>query len=261
MAKRVKFTIDGSSRIQDFCKKTLIEAGYELSDTDADFVLAASNLELSSRTPQLKHKPCIFLSSGEVYSCLDSNLKITNRLFNESDVLIIPSTSNSYCKSLYIFQEAQARQEYPDHAVLRVFDIYGPSMDGIVTSMINCAVKGKPLEARHSVHCTISSLFEDDFKDAFLAFIKIFVEQEVRGLYNLGSDMSITIRHLADTIHQTWHGALDKADIQVVESISDFVNFHHVPNTLRFKALTSWRHKTSLRKGIWLTIQELKNRI
>jgi nucleoside-diphosphate-sugar epimerase len=259
MAKRVKFTIDGSSRIQDFCKKALIEAGYELVDTDADFVLAAS--ELSSRTPHLKHKPCIFLSSGEVYSCLDSSLKITDKPFNESDALIIPSTSNSYAKSLYIFQEAQARKEYQDHAVLRVFDVYGPSVAGVVTSMINCAIQGKPLEAKHSVHCTISSLFEDDFKDAFLAFTQLFVEQEVRGLYNLGSDMRITIRHLADTIHQTWHGALGKADIQVVESISDFVNFHHVPNTLRFRALTSWRHKTSLRKGIWLTIQELKNHI
>lgn len=252
MKTRLKFHFTGVCLYEELIKSTLIAAGYEWTTQmeEADFNIAGMNSFNCSR------KPTVILSYGAVYSSIDSSMKVSAKPFSESDYLVVPSTGE-YGQVDVIYQEAYNRSKFPNHSLLRIFDVYGPQAGGHVGSFLYSLEHGDPIRIQLSPHRTVSCLYEDDFKAAFLKFIEVFVTQEVRGLYNLGHDQGITFGHLADTVHQAWHSSKDKAQIEITES-AHFVNFHEVPDMTRFCALTGWQPKISLRMGVWLTVQHEK---
>lgn len=220
-----------------------------------DFILIGPGCEFHS------DRPAIILSTGTVYSCVDSKMKVTDRPFSESDPLVVPSTRNSGMQAKAISEEAIERAAFPDHAVLRIFDVYGKGMD---ESRINYYIErlenGWPLPVEHSLHCKRSCLYLEDFKEVFCKFATQFVENNLRGLYNVGSDMPVSSVHLATSVSQIWHSKgvasdeePEKAVVEVV-SVPFFVNFHEVPDITRICAVTGWKISTSLRMGIFLTI-------
>lgn len=250
---RVKFHCLGSTANLLFCAQALIDSGYEqtASYRDADFLLASGDFYGNDTLGG--PKPMILLSYGEIYSCMGADGKISNKPFDEADPIVIPSTGGCSNQAWFAYIEADARSRIANHAVLRVFDVYGPFGQSIVNTYTNNSKLGTALPIQMSEHCTISPLFADDFREGFLKFVPAFLGG-VRGVYNVGGDQSITMGHLADTVYQTWHNTKDKAPI-IIQKPNHFVNFHAVPNITRFKAVTKWTPKTSIRKGVWLTVQ------
>lgn len=140
-------------------------------------------------------KRIFYSSSSEVYGepvVLPQN-EHTTPLNSRLPYAIVKNVGEAYCKSYW--------QEYGlDYTVFRFFNTYGPkqSPDFVISKFLKAAMAGKDLTLYGDGLQSRTFCYIDDNLDACLA--TLYNDQYKNDVYNIGNDVVITIKELAETI-------------------------------------------------------------
>jgi len=140
-------------------------------------------------------KRVFYSSSSEVYGepvVLPQN-EHTTPLNSRLPYAIVKNVGEAYCKSY--------QQEYGlDYTIFRFFNTYGPkqSPDFVMSKFLKAALAGKDITIYGDGSQSRTFCYIDDNLDACLA--TLYNEQYKNDVYNIGNDVVITIKELAETI-------------------------------------------------------------
>jgi UDP-glucose 4-epimerase len=156
--------IDGIKNILDLCKKTGV-------------------------------KRVFYSSSSEVYGepVVLPQHEVTTPLNSRLPYAVVKNIGEAYCRSYH--------QEYGlDFTIFRFFNTYGPkqSQDFVMSKFLNAALANKDITIYGDGSQSRTFCYIDDNIDACLA--TLFDEQYKNEVYNIGSDVVISIKELAETI-------------------------------------------------------------
>lgn len=244
----MKYFLAGTNQEIRFLSAALYKRGFQVTnnDSEASFILASD----TSSTCKNTSLPCIIISSSDVYASVEGSGDVDPTPFSEERSITLPSTKYCLKQAFAVQEEALLRHVYTDHAVLRVFDVYGMGLNSVVSNYINVAKQHGQFSVDLSPYRKTSCLYASDFEEMFFAFLSVFLQGGIRGVYNLGSPTPITYKHLAESVLSAL-GRTEKPEILVVESPKYYVNWYSVPDMVRFSAITGTTPKVSLRKGLW----------
>jgi nucleoside-diphosphate-sugar epimerase len=270
---RYTFTIAGNHPLLLLVRNTLIQQGYAMipwngEDEDGftkqdkpDFIVygAEWHKDVSNELRGffavdlpyvLCDIPVLVLSSSSVYS--DRTHLLTSIEKCEMDetyghVITSPlDTSMSRplaaltVEHFILMREARA-------IVVRPFNVYGPNVEHGVIHNFDKAIKGNfPLTIDAPGYQERCFLHEDDFIEGVLPLVKRLIKGS-RGIYNIGSQESISIMALAKSMLQLSNKDLP---LQIEESPLRH-NWWKYPAIDRIKMDAKWKNKISLRTGLW----------
>lgn len=197
------------------------------------------------------NKKIFFTSTSEIYG---KNNKIP---FKEDDDRILGSTTKKrWCYStskalVEHYLQASALNTNLDYRIVRLFNVYGPRLEGrVVSYFVKNALENKPLEINGTGRQTRCFTFIDDVIEAFNLILK---EPKCKNeIFNVGSDHEISIEDFAKKI------------ISIIDSRSELIKVSYekqfgnsyedierrVPDLRKIKKYINWNAKTSLEKGI-----------
>jgi UDP-glucose 4-epimerase len=197
------------------------------------------------------NKKIFFTSTSEIYG---KNNKIP---FKEDDDRILGSTTKKrWCYStskalVEHYLQASALNTNLDYRIVRLFNVYGPRLEGrVVSYFVKNALENKPLEINGTGRQTRCFTFIDDVIEAFNLILK---EPKCKNeIFNVGSDHEISIEDFAKKI------------ISIIDSRSELIKVSYekqfgnsyedierrVPDLHKIKKYINWNAKTSLEKGI-----------
>lgn len=199
------------------------------------------------------NKKIFFTSTSEIYG---KNNKIP---FKEDDDRILGSTTKRrWCYStskalVEHYLQASAYNSNLDYRIVRLFNVYGPRLEGrVVSYFTKNALENKPLEINGSGRQTRCFTFIDD---VIAAFNLILNKQNCKNeIFNVGSDEEISIEDFAKKVISIFNS---KSELVRVSYEKQFGNSYEdierrVPNLVKIKKYISWNATTSLEKGISL---------
>jgi UDP-glucose 4-epimerase len=140
-------------------------------------------------------KRVFYSSSSEVYGepvVLPQN-EHTTPLNSRLPYAIVKNVGEAYCKSYY--------QEYGlDYTVFRFFNTYGPkqSPDFVMSKFLQAALQNRDITLYGDGLQSRTFCYIDDNLDACLT--TLYNEDYKNDVYNIGNDVVITIKELAETI-------------------------------------------------------------
>lgn len=140
-------------------------------------------------------KRVFYSSSSEVYGepvVLPQN-EHTTPLNSRLPYAIVKNVGEAYCKSYH--------QEFGlDYTIFRFFNTYGPkqSPDFVMSKFLKAALADKDITIYGDGSQSRTFCYIDDNLDACLA--TLYNEQYKNDVYNIGNDVVITIKELAETI-------------------------------------------------------------
>lgn len=255
---RTKFQVMGEHPLLELVKGHFISQGMEMVDSSVEpafYLVGAQETDDFTIAEVFPHgPPALILSSDNVYTCLDSALRIrkTERM-SEEDALIVPSTLeySTLSQAKAIYDEAYCKSIFKSKTIIvRPFGVYGPSIpDTIVSKLTNQALHNKPLTLYVPEQRKRTFLYEEDFLDCLDRLVQALLRGQ-SGLYNVGSEEVVSVARLADSIYQLLNKTAQPAPTKLIKK-DYFIDFWKVPNITRVKAVTKWRPRTSIRSGIW----------
>lgn len=140
-------------------------------------------------------KRVFFSSSSEVYGepVILPQHEYTTPLNSRLPYAVVKNIGEAYCRSY--------QQEYGlDFTIFRFFNTYGPkqSQDFVMSKFLNAALQNKDITIYGDGSQSRTFCYIDDNIDACL---KTFFDDSYKNeVYNIGSDIVITIKQLAETI-------------------------------------------------------------
>lgn len=140
-------------------------------------------------------KRVFFSSSSEVYGepVVLPQHEYTTPLNSRLPYAVVKNIGEAYCRSY--------QQEYGlDFTIFRFFNTYGPkqSQDFVMSKFLNAALQNKDITIYGDGSQSRTFCYIDDNIDACL---KTFFDDSYKNeVYNIGSDIVITIKQLAETI-------------------------------------------------------------
>jgi len=140
-------------------------------------------------------KRLIYASSSEVYgeSVTFPQNEETTPLNSRLPYAVVKNVGEAYCKSY--------KQEYGlDNTIFRFFNTYGPkqSTDFVVSKFMRAALNNKPITIYGDGFQSRTFCYIEDHIDATLTAYKN--EEYKNEVINIGSDVEVSIRTLAETI-------------------------------------------------------------
>jgi UDP-glucose 4-epimerase len=140
-------------------------------------------------------KRVFYSSSSEVYGepVVLPQHEVTTPLNSRLPYAVVKNIGEAYCRSYH--------QEYGlDFTIFRFFNTYGPkqSQDFVMSKFLNAALANKDITIYGDGSQSRTFCYIDDNIDACLA--TLFDEQYKNEVYNIGSDVVINIKELAETI-------------------------------------------------------------
>ena len=204
------------------------------------------------------NKTIFFTSTSEVYG------KNPSLPFREEDDRVLGSSSvKRWCYSSskalvehYLEATANSNKKFKFKGV-RLFNVYGYYLKGrVVPRFINCALKNKPIEVNGTGKQTRCFTYIKDAIDAFNSIIK---EKKCNNnFFNVGSNKEISIEKFAKIVIKL---TKSKSKIKKVSYERRFKNDYEdmkrrVPCIKKIYKFIKWKPKTSLKKGILLTINK-----
>ncbi|MCF7794825.1 GDP-mannose 4,6-dehydratase [Patescibacteria group bacterium] len=147
-------------------------------------------------------------------------------------------------------------QKHIDAKIMRVFRTFGPRMtlgDGqMIPDMVANALEGKDLEIYGDENFSSSLCFVSDIIDATLKFM----ESDLAGPFNIGSDVDVNITDLAKKIIET-----TESDSKIVYKKSKlFMTPLLTPDIHKARNELGWMPITTLDNGLKKTIFDLRTR-
>ena len=204
-------------------------------------------------------KKLIFTSTSEIYGKLD---KVPFK--ENSDRLLGSPQTNRWCystsKSLvehYI--NANAKESNLKFIIFRLFNVYGPSLKGrVVDEFINKSLSNKKIMINGNGKQTRSFLFIDDCIDAFYKIFKKNVNNEV---YNVGSDIEISMIDLAKRVKKICNSKskiiFNSKKFTKVGGYEDILR--RVPSVEKLKKQMKWTPTISLDEGLEIMKNHIEN--
>ena len=204
-------------------------------------------------------KKLIFTSTSEIYGKLD---KVPFK--ENSDRLLGSPQTNRWCystsKSLvehYI--NANAKESNLKFIIFRLFNVYGPSLKGrVVDEFINKSLSNKKIMINGNGKQTRSFLFIDDCIDAFYKIFKKNVNNEV---YNVGSDIEISMIDLAKKVKKICNSKskiiFNSKKFTKVGGYEDILR--RVPSVEKLKKQMKWTPTISLDEGLEIMKNHIEN--
>jgi nucleoside-diphosphate-sugar epimerase len=137
------------------------------------------NIFLTQSLLHIPHKKFIYISSVDVYP-------EANKVHDEEEIIAVDKINSLY-GVIKLGCESLVRSTQPDHLILRPTAMLG--RDAKPNSLI------KILQAESPLHLTLSaeSSFNYILHEDILQFIKIALEQDLRGTFNLAASDNITL--------------------------------------------------------------------
>jgi nucleoside-diphosphate-sugar epimerase len=140
-------------------------------------------------------KRVFYSSSSEVYGepVVLPQHEVTTPLNSRLPYAVVKNIGEAYCRSYH--------QEYGlDFTIFRFFNTYGPkqSQDFVMSKFLNAALANKDITLYGDGSQSRTFCYIDDNIDACLK--TLFDESYKNEVYNIGSDVVITIKELAETI-------------------------------------------------------------
>ena len=203
------------------------------------------------------NKMIFFTSTSEIYG------KNPSLPFKEEDDRVLgSSTIKRWCYSSskalvehYLEATASSNKKFKFKGV-RLFNVYGSYLKGrVVPKFINCAINNMPIEVNGTGKQTRCFTY---VKDAIEAFNKIIKTKKCENnFFNVGNNKEISIEKFAKTIIKI---TKSKSKIKKISYEKRFKNNYEdmkrrVPSIKKIYKYTKWKPKTSLEKGIELTIK------
>ena len=204
-------------------------------------------------------KKLIFTSTSEIYGKLD---KVPFK--ENSDRLLGSPQTNRWCystsKSLvehYI--NANAKESNLKFIIFRLFNVYGHSLKGrVVDEFINKSLSNKKIMINGNGKQTRSFLFIDDCIDAFYKIFKKNVNNEV---YNVGSDIEISMIDLAKKVKKICNSKskiiFNSKKFTKVGGYEDILR--RVPSVEKLKKQMKWTPTISLDEGLEIMKNHIEN--
>lgn len=195
-------------------------------------------LELSKQT---NVKRVFFSSSSEVYGepvHLPQNEE-TTPLNSRLPYAIVKNVGESYFKSY--------QQEYGlDYTIFRFFNTYGPkqSQDFVMSKFIDAALKNEDITVYGDGMQTRTFCYIDDNIDACINAMHAEAAKNV--VFNIGNDVVVTIKHLAETIIRLTNSS---SKIIHLPPLPEGDMTRRQPDITKMKSLLN-RDLTLLEKGI-----------
>lgn len=140
-------------------------------------------------------KRVFYSSSSEVYGepVVLPQHEITTPLNSRLPYAVVKNIGEAYCRSYH--------QEYGlDFTIFRFFNTYGPkqNQDFVMSKFLNAALQNQDITIYGDGQQTRTFCYIDDNVDACL---KTFFDDNYKNdVYNIGSDIIVTIKELAETI-------------------------------------------------------------
>ena len=188
----------------------------------------------------------VFLSSaGSIYP---QNNKDYSYKENDS---VNPLTDYGYQKYLSeVFLSNYANHTKINLTILRISSAYGFdnrfSDQGVINKWIYSAVNNKSLKLYNSLESLINFISFDQISDA----IKISIDKKLNGIFNIGSDRSISLSLILKIIQDTTKRNLD---LEIINEKDRFFNL----NTQKFFSKTEKIFYLSIEKDIKSIYQEI----
>jgi nucleoside-diphosphate-sugar epimerase len=140
-------------------------------------------------------KRIFYSSSSEVYGepVVLPQHEVTTPLNSRLPYAVVKNIGEAYCRSYH--------QEYGlDFTIFRFFNTYGPkqSQDFVMSKFLNAALENRDITIYGDGSQTRTFCYIEDNLDACLK--TLFDENLKNEVYNIGSDVIITIKQLAETI-------------------------------------------------------------
>jgi nucleoside-diphosphate-sugar epimerase len=182
-----------------------------------------------------------FSSSSEVYGepvHLPQH-ELTTPLNSRLPYAIVKNVGESYLKSYH--------QEFNlNYTIFRFFNTYGPkqSNDFVMSKFINSALKNEPITIYGDGSQTRTFCYIDDNTDFCVNAIEN--PSTINEIYNVGNDVIITIRELAELII---HKTNSKSEITHLPSLKDGDMTRRQPDVTKMKDVLG-RKLLSLEKGL-----------
>lgn len=251
---RVKFTIAGLHPHLLFLRNHLIMQGFALVDydDDPDFVMVGGLMDWEVDY-LLRKTPVLLLSDDSMYSDRDFEFNVRDKVaMREDDPIFIPSPLEPKVAGTlqYLMAENHFLTRMKKTMVLRVFDVYGPSMtDGLIHEYIQKVRADEALPVYGPGYQTRTFLHERDFLDVFDKLVERFLSGTT-GIYNVGSPEETSIKRLADSVWQISHGAEDEVRIEKLRAPRAH-RWWVLPDLTRTQAVAKWKPRVTLRTGLW----------
>lgn len=142
----------------------------------------SDNVLLTKKIAQIPHKKCIFISSVDVYPK-------TPGPHNEEEEIHLDSMTNFYATTK-LMSESIIKNMCSNYLILRCSALLGKdAKENSLTKMIT--------EKNPTLTLAPESVFNYVLHKDVLAFIKLAVEKDVQGIYNLTSAENITLADIA----------------------------------------------------------------
>ena len=217
-------------------------------------ITAVAGLELVEMC-RLTGKLFFFTSTSEIYG------KSTKIPFKETDDRVLGATTmHRWCYStskaiIEHYLNACAFAKELDYVTVRLFNVYGPRLEGrVVSKFIEQSLKGQNLSVHGDGSQTRSFTYIDDVIDAFMRIISN--RNYHNNIFNIGNPVETTIRELAEIIQKNCN-----PDCEIkYRPHRDFYGVGYedierrIPYISKITALTGWMPTTSLEDGIRKTL-------
>lgn len=267
---RTKFTVIGAHPLLFEIRKHLITKKLmELvgPTDDPDFVIIGADngpvTNLVLDLPKLweamaalsRSAPIILLSSSSVYSDrTEGGLVSEVTPMSENRPAVVSSVDPQAARTLYpLLVENTVLTRFKRVIVLRTFECYGPGLaHGTIPRLCAAALKEQPLEIENPGYQTRTFLHIDDFFTAFDKLVPKFLAGAT-GVYNIGSAEEISLRRLADSVWGLTQPTKGATVLELVQPEGQQVWWVR-PDITRISVLLNWHPKITLRKGLWMLI-------
>ena len=263
---RIRFTVAGKHPLLYLCRNYLIHTGLFMlvpwSDSPDICIYGGAlckgdNLEdsltrLSLEYAEAKNVPVVVLSTSSMYS---DRTKLYSPIAAEPYPMSEEEPSlliRHNVKGLFSLVVEDMFLGVGSNLVLRPFNIYGPQIgSGVISKFIDLATKDEPLSVRGHGYQTRCFMHEDDFLYYFHRLIERFYAKDIAGVKNVGTEESVSINRLADSIWKLAKGAESETKLtRELRSPKDSDNLWKQPRL--DKEIVQ---RITLRKGLWRLLQ------
>ena len=159
---------------------------------------------------------------------------------------------SKYKSSEYI-QKCDNKKSFP-YVILRPYQVYGPnqSINRLIPIVISSCIKNKKFNCSSGIQKR-DFLYIDDFINLINKLI--LSKKKIKGIFNVGSGKASSVKETIQLIHKKikkGNPQFGKIKMRRDESLN------YYPKIKKLKKAIKWSAKTSLKKGLFQTIQYYK---
>jgi UDP-glucose 4-epimerase len=221
-------------------------------------ITAVAGLELVEMC-RLKNKLIFFTSTSEIYG---KNSQIP---FKETDDRVLGATTTPrWCYStskalIEHYLDACSRAKELDYITVRLFNVYGPRLEGrVVSGFLKQALEGEKITVHGDGEQTRAFTYVDDVIDAFMRLISN--PKCYNNVFNIGNPIETSVKQLAEVVQKN---CAPDCEIEYVPHSAFYGEGYEdigrrTPDISKIREFTGWEPTTSLDEGIQRVFAQMR---